>query len=93
MTTKTTTGGRAAEGGREGGKEKEEARKRKERRGGRQVSWGKGGKRRIWQQVGGIEADPSAGTDLKITRGGRMRGYASRLQTQLEGREGYLDIV
>lgn len=92
MTTKTTTGGRAAEGGREGRRRRKQGRGRKEGEGDR-FRGGREGKRRIWQQVGGIEADPSAGTDLKITRGGRMRGYASRLQTQLEGREGYLDIV
>ena len=87
MTTKTTTtGGRL----REGREEKEEARKeaskqaRKEEEGGRKGERATGlvGERRIWQQVGGIEADPSAGNNLKITRGGRMRGYACGLQTQ-----------
>ena len=89
MTTKTTTGGRAAEGGREGRRRRKQGRGRKEGEGDR-FRGGREGKRRIWQQVGGIEADPSAGTNLKNNSGkekeGRdWHGYACRLQTDAVG--------
>ena len=92
-------------GGREEKEEaRKEARKEEERKKGREGGragdgrrgeqasdrFGGWGKRRIWQQVGGIEADPSAGTNLKNNSGkekeGRdWHGYACRLQTDAVG--------